>query len=274
MSKFVPRLNAPSSTDKDWIHTSKGGYNSCIHIKNGSVLPNCVGYAWGRWRELLGKSPNLSRGNAENWWNYNDGYERGSEPKLGAVMVWRKGNTFSGSDGAGHVAIVEQVISSTEIVCSESGYNSYTFRTKNRKRGTDGRWGSGVGYTFLGFIYLPENLFEAEAPETTVSYKPTVKEWQKAAIADGFKFPKYGADGKWGNECIEVSKKAVLRYVKPYTNLNLTKIVQKVIGLTGSGVDGKYGANTKGLVIEFQREHGLVPDGEVGPATWKVILGV
>ena len=30
MSKFTPRLSAPSKTDKHWIHTSNGGLNSCI----------------------------------------------------------------------------------------------------------------------------------------------------------------------------------------------------------------------------------------------------
>ena len=39
---YTPRLTAPSTTDKHWIHTSGGGYNSCIRI-NGtySCLPNC-----------------------------------------------------------------------------------------------------------------------------------------------------------------------------------------------------------------------------------------
>ena len=31
--KFEPRLKAPAYNDKHWMHTSKGGYNSCILIK-------------------------------------------------------------------------------------------------------------------------------------------------------------------------------------------------------------------------------------------------
>ena len=43
---FTRRLTAPSSTNKFYIKTTKGGYNKCIQIQSdGSVLPNCVGYA-------------------------------------------------------------------------------------------------------------------------------------------------------------------------------------------------------------------------------------
>ena len=69
-------------------------------------------------------------------------------------MVWRKGATFSGDDGAGHVAIVEEVISGTQVVTSESGYNSKAFWTQTRSKGA-GNWGQGTGYEFLGFIYNP-----------------------------------------------------------------------------------------------------------------------
>ena len=99
----------------------------------------------------------------------------------------------------------------------------------------------------------------------------TVKEWQLAAIADGFEFPKYGADGKWGAECESVAKKAVVKKRLIYTNKNLTRIVQKAVGVT---VDGKFGNNTKNAVIAYQNEHGLVADGEVGINTWKKLLGV
>ena len=65
-SNFKKRTTAPSSTDKYWIHTSNGGLNECIEINNsGSCLPNCVGYAWGRFYEITGKRPALSRANAE-----------------------------------------------------------------------------------------------------------------------------------------------------------------------------------------------------------------
>lgn len=147
---FEPRLSAPSTSNKWWKHTSAGGKNSCILISGGSVLPNCVGYAWGRFGEILGKAPKLSRGNAENWWDYNDGYERGQTPKLGAVACWRKGKAGVSSDGAGHVAVVEKVYEDGSITISNSGYKSTRFWTQTLKKGY-----KMSGYTFQGFIYNP-----------------------------------------------------------------------------------------------------------------------
>lgn len=149
---FKIRTSAPSTTNKYWKHTSTGGYNSCIHIANGSVLPNCVGYAWGRFYEILGNKPKLSRRNAEDWFGYTaDGYKRGKTPKVGAVICWRKGKAGVNSDGAGHVAIVERVNNDGSILISESGYNSFRFRTRTLAK----PYSIGSAYTFQGFIYNP-----------------------------------------------------------------------------------------------------------------------
>ncbi|MBR4973810.1 MAG: N-acetylmuramoyl-L-alanine amidase [Clostridia bacterium] len=98
-----------------------------------------------------------------------------------------------------------------------------------------------------------------------------ILEWQKAAIKDGFKFEKYGADGKWGGECEEVAKKAVCKKRLTYKYKNLTKIIQYAVGVD---VDGKFGAGTKKAVTQYQKLLGLNPDGAVGLDTWKKILGV
>ena len=98
-----------------------------------------------------------------------------------------------------------------------------------------------------------------------------VLEWQKAAMADGYKFPKYGADGKWGAECESVAKAAICKQRLTYTNKNLTKIIQKKVGVTA---DGLFGLKTKAAVREYQRSKGLTADGVVGINTWKKILGV
>lgn len=109
-------------------------------------------------------------------------------------------------------------------------------------------------------------------PETKpAAYVPTVKEWQEAAIKDGYKFPKYGADGDWGNECISVAKKAIVKKRTYYTNKNLTKIVQKVVGVSA---DGLCGNETRAAIINWQRANGLVADGEFGINSWKKALNV
>lgn len=124
------------------------------------------------------------------------------------------------------------------------------------------------------------SIFTAAQPKPAPTPKPTpkpsnkntaVKEWQNAAIADGFKFPKYGADGVWGAECESVAKAAVCKKRWLYINKNLTKIVQRKVGVA---VDGLFGKNTDTAVRNFQKANGLAVDGCVGINTWKKILGV
>ena len=169
MAKYTARLTAPSTTDKNYIHTSAGGYNYCIHISGGSVLPNCVGYAWGRWRELLGKFHNLSRANAESWYGKNDGYKRGQTPKLGAVICWRKGIVGVEEDGAGHVAIVEKIYDDGTVLTSNSAWLGSRFYTKEIKP----PYSLGGSYVFQGFIYLPiefdEEIEKTEKEETNTN---------------------------------------------------------------------------------------------------------
>lgn len=98
-----------------------------------------------------------------------------------------------------------------------------------------------------------------------------IKEWQKAAIADGFKFPVCGADGEWGSECEFVARKAICKKRTTYKYKNLTKIVQKAVGAT---VDGKFGNDTRKYVIRWQEKNGLSADGVIGLDSWRKILGI
>lgn len=146
---FIPRTEAPSTTDKYYISSQYGGYNKCIIIdkSDGSVLPNCVGYAYGRFMEEAGiTSCNLSTHNAGLWYGTYDGYPRGQEPKLGAVVCWS-----GGVNGNGHVAIVESIHEGGEIVTSNSGYYSkkrFFLQTLKPPYNMS-------GLTFQGFIYNP-----------------------------------------------------------------------------------------------------------------------
>jgi len=167
--KFTPRLTAPAATNKYWINTAYGGKNECIVIdkKTGSCLPNCCGYAWGRAYQAWGSRPKLSRANAENWYpNTQDGYKRGKEPKLGAVICWRKGKAGYAADGAGHVAFVEKINPDGSITISNSNYSGTRFFLKTIKA----PWKIGTGLTFQGFIYPPVTLVE-EPPKSKMTLK-------------------------------------------------------------------------------------------------------
>jgi N-acetylmuramoyl-L-alanine amidase len=113
------------------------------------------------------------------------------------------------------------------------------------------------------------------APKKKSKKENKILSWQKAAIQDGFSFPKYGADGKWGNECVTVAKMAVCKkQLVGYKYHNLTRIIQKAVGVT---VDGKFGNDTKKAVIAYQKKCGFTGidvDGCVGLKTWKKILGI
>ena len=121
-------------------------------------------------------------------------------------------------------------------------------------------------------------LTKKEAPKPVVKnngFSQEVQDWQNAAIKDGFKFPKYGADGKWGSECESVAKVAIVKERKDkngkaiYKYPNLTKIVQKKVG---ADVDGKFGDESGDKVEIYQGKNGLTEDRCVGLNTWKKIL--
>jgi len=155
------RTTKPSG-NKFYITKSKGGYSTCIQGSptdaNANVLANCVGYACGRFNEIIGsmKYPSLNC-NAENF------IERAKNtygltvvpyPTLGGIMVWQKGN-LSGNDGAGHVAVVERIDSANQIYTSESGYGSKTAFWNSIRNNNNGRWGMASGYVFRGCIVNP-----------------------------------------------------------------------------------------------------------------------
>ena len=98
-----------------------------------------------------------------------------------------------------------------------------------------------------------------------------VLSFQKAAISDGFKFPKYGADGTYGNETEGVARQCVVKKRLIHKYPNATKLVQRLLGVEQ---DGKCGPITSNAIKEFQQKNGLEPDACCGPLTWKKLLGV
>ncbi len=242
MAQYKPRTAAPSTTDKNWIKDKKGGYNKCILIKGNSCLPNCVGYAWGRWRELLGKTHNLSTGNAENWFNKNDGYERGQEPKVGAVICWRKGKAGDSSDGAGHVAIVEKVSANGDVYTSNSAYNGTRFYMKTYKKSANYYMGS--KYTFQGFIYLPMEFDPEPVKQTYQGTFPTIP-----CVKTKSGYRRYFAKGDKGQQ---------VKYLQQFLNwANDAKLA----------VDGVVGPKTIEQVKKFQKTVGISVDGKFGNAS-------
>lgn len=142
---YTPRTTAPA-TDNPY-YTTLNIFHQCGYgmAPNGG---NCTCYAFGRSYENLGKEPKLSHGNAGLWYDYNKNngyYAYGSTPVLGSVVVWK-------SSGAGHVAVVE-IIDGDTVITSESGWQSFYFKTVTRSKSHYNLSASSY-YSLQGFIYV------------------------------------------------------------------------------------------------------------------------
>lgn len=164
--EYIPRKTCPSKDNKYYNSNLNpfvaGGYGM---FQNKG---NCTCYAWGRMSELIGKKCKLYTGNAETWYPHvEDGYKRGKEPKLGAVICW-----YGKGKKAGHVAVVEEVKTDGTILTSNSGWKSSLFYTKKIKP----PYSMGKNYEFQGFIYCP---IEFENPEGKCSVEYQVYDNKK-----------------------------------------------------------------------------------------------
>lgn len=184
-------------------------------------------------------------------------------PNPGDIMFydWEDDGKGDNKGGSDHVGIVEKV-SGGKVTIIEGNYSN---SVKRRTLAVNGKFIRGYAVP----KYAAEKVSTPSTKPDTATV--TVKEWQKAAIADGYKFPKYGADGVWGSECAYVAQKAVVRKRPYYSLKNLTRIVQKVVGVT---VDGLCGTKTDAAIRAYQQKNGLTADGQVGINTWKKILNI
>lgn len=181
MSEWTIRDTAPTVNNKYYRHTGYmvdmvNGLNECLLINSatGFVLPNCVGYAWGRWYEAFGVRPNLSQGDASGWFNYDDGYERSSEPTTGSIIC------FSGGNYGGHVGVVEEILENGDLRTSNSYYGSAVFRMETVVNDGGIYRRPYSGYTCRGFI-IPDGDIPPAPPHPSGNILPI---WLLKKIAD------------------------------------------------------------------------------------------
>lgn len=179
---FTMRTTRPAN-NKNFITRGSGGWNTCIkgspRYQYADALANCVGYASGRFNEIINIARETSgctyttlNCNAVNFKERAEaaGLQTGSTPRRGAIMCWGK------EGDAGHVAIVEKVNSNNSVYTSESGWGSSSIFWNSTRTNNNGRWGCGAGYYFRCFIYLPNDVqkaIDAEEPKPTPTPAPT-----------------------------------------------------------------------------------------------------
>ena len=148
---FNQRTQIPSLDNPYYISSRYGGYNAnskVVDESTGRVTPNCVGYAWGRYNEILcskvgnwkgvGGNANQILGEAmkANW-------PCVSQPTIGALVCWDgQSGCWVHDSRYGHVAVVEDVMSEDWICISESAWGAEPWST-----GTSGQ-GRGKDFAF------------------------------------------------------------------------------------------------------------------------------
>lgn len=196
---FTIRTTKPSN-NKYYITKSAGGYNGLTMgypmDKTANVLANCVGYARGRYNEIINEITGKQRtydfvGNACDFVNIarRNGLEVSNVPVLAGIMVWGKG-----WQNCGHVAIVEKIIDTNTIYTSESNYGSTAFYNATRKN-TNGKWGLSSNYVFLGCVVNPfvkennplDKYTDEELAKMVLDGKFGNGEQRKKALGDRYK---------------------------------------------------------------------------------------
>lgn len=225
---FCARTGRPTGG----IFYNNGNNNGASWCVNGNptdsrcnVLSNCVGYACGRFNEIIGsmKYKTLCC-NAENFIERakDAGLQISNVPTLGGIMVWQKGATLNGYDGAGHVEVVERIDNANQIYTSASNWGGTTFYNAIRNN-SNGRWGLSSGYTFRGCIVNPAigNVHYVAPSQPSVAATGKFKIGDKVII-NGKLFKSSNAE----NSSSSVSNKTTIitRYVAgakhPYNTTN------------------------------------------------------
>lgn len=272
------------NNNKYYITTGNGGYNMAIQgspTKRGAdVLSNCVGYANGRFAEIIGKDKIEYQliCNAEGFIirAKRFGLSISNVPTLGGIMVWEGKGSL-----AGHVAIVERIDDYNKIFTSESAYGGTAFYNKTRSN-SNNNWGMGSNYVFLGCVINPSN----PSSDVIKYIQETLNKTYNSNLT---------LDGKYGPNTHRELVRAFQHELNINYNANLkedgifgpnTKSKCPILKNNDKGMivwimqcmlycktyylkdlDGIFGPNTERQVRAFQQNNNLKVDGLCGPNT-------
>lgn len=159
MIDYKIRITTPER-DSKFYNLPDNPYDNMFE-NNGSE--SC--YIYGRWYEILGNKPKTG------FWENIDKETTVLEPEIGSIMVWEGLGNLKNQYG-----IVERIFDDGTIVISRSMYHNTLFEIVVVRKSNN--YSLGYGYTFKGFIHLPEIDNEAvkpEEPTPVVEEKPKKK---------------------------------------------------------------------------------------------------
>ena len=197
-------------------------------------------------------------------------------PQIGDLVYYDWDDRSGKADNRGEVEHVGAIagIDGNDITVIECNKNN---SVEYRPIKVDGKYIRGYGLPDYASLATDKEVED----EPTYTIDVTLQEWQKAAQKDGFTFPEYGADGVWGEECMEVSTRAVIKRGSKYKNLN--EFLQEQLDILGYDMsssrkkdgtyDGIIGAGSERAIMALQKKYSLEVDGKVGINTWTEILG-
>ena len=209
-----------------------------------------------------------------HWWHVCNGYSG-----IGYhYFINKKGEIFKGRPDNTVGAHAKGYNSTSIGVCFEGRYNKEVMPQAQIKAGREL-----VAYLKNKYniteVKRHKDLIATDCPGSLFPFdeivgraqENLVLSFQRAAIADGVKLPKYGADGQYGNETKSAMQKCVVKKRLIYRYKNCTKLVQRLLGVKQDGLCGNV---TVDAIKKFQKRKGLVVDGECGLNTWSALLGI
>lgn len=247
---------------------------------NGMFIADMFIYEFGieKAKELLGGRPYCQNGLSLNYFKHK-GMVRYSDPAPGDLVYFYTQNRHSFS----HCGIVVYV----------TDYNFFTIEGDTTTENGVARRGNQVAqkkypltYSMVAGYVTPE--YDAPADKFTDLYRAWLDEYIGQKMLTGELIPDsiralqmyatnyYECDitGVIDEKTIAVMKNPKLKPRRNYF-CPINYIVQYMLfyhGYNPKAIDGHFTVETLNAVKQFQRENGLMPNGEVGVLTWKKLL--
>ena len=124
-------------------------------------------------------------------------------------------------------------------------------------------------YTYGAPAPVPVPMSAPAAP--TIQFDQTVLDAQRELNAAGVRDENGNKLGKGGSHTLAALGKNLLIY-DPTRIKACVKLLQKLLGFTGTDIDGRFGDKTLAAVRAYQTAHGLQIDGKVGAQTWGTLI--